>query len=135
MYDFTNINNLLKSILDGVDPTTGEVFDRREMYDNASLKRTLKPLYMISSGRSKPESKNLLNRNSAAIFDELRVWRLEKSKMLGLPAYYVFTDDELWSIAEGDVCKIEDLLLVKGISNVRYEEYGKELFQIIQDYM
>ena len=135
MYDFTNINNLLKNILDGIDPITGEVFDRREMYNNASLKRTLKPLYMISSGKSKPESKNLLNRNSAAIFDELRNWRLEKAQMLGLPAYCVFSDDELWSIAEGDVCKIDDLLMVKGISDVRFEEYGKELFDIIKNYI
>ena len=73
MYDFTNINNLLKNILDGIDPITGEVFDRREMYNNDSLKRTLKPLYMISSGKSKPESKNLLKsafRKKSTDFEE-----------------------------------------------------------------
>ena len=135
MHDFSNINNLLKNILNGIDPITGEIFDRREMYNNASLKRVLKPLYMISAGQSKPESKNLLNRNSSAIFEELRAWRLGKAQMLGMPAYIVFTDEELWSIAEGDVCKIEDLLMVKGISQTRFEEYGKELFQIIEQYM
>lgn len=135
MYDFTNISNLLKSILDGIDPITGEVFDRREMYNNSALKRSLKPLYMISSGKTKPESKNLLNRNSAVIYDELKNWRLEKAQMLSFPAYYIFTDDELWSIAEGDVCKIEDLLMVKGISNVKFEKYGEELFQIIEKYI
>lgn len=135
MHDFSNIDCLLKSILEGVDPITGEIFDRRDMYNNSSLKRTLKPLFMISSGKLKPESKNLLNRNSTAIFDELKKWRLEKARALGFPAYYIFTDEELWSIAEGDVCNIEDLLMVKGISNVKLKKYGNELFQIIKKYM
>ena len=135
MHDFDNINQILKNILNGVDPITGEVFDRRDMYNNPTLKRNLKPLFMIASGKAKPESKNLLNRNANAIFEELRLWRLEQAVAINLPAYCVFSDEELWSIAEGDVVDKEDLLLVKGISNKRYEEYGDDIYSIISKYI
>ncbi len=135
MHDFCNINKMLNAILNGIDPSTGEVFDRRDMYNNAQLKNVLYRLYMIASGKMKPESRNLLNRDSNAIFNELKEWRLDKAKELSVPAFVIFSDKELLSIAKGDICKIEDLLLVKGIQNTRYEEYGKEIFEILKKYL
>lgn len=135
MYDFSGIIEMLNSVSAGIDPTTGEVFDRRDMYDNSELYRALKDLTSIAKGTKKPESKNLLNRPARKIFDELKAWRLDKARELGMPAYIIFSDKELWSIAEGDVCKKEDLLLVNGISNGRYEDYADELFEILSDYI
>ena len=135
MYDFNGIIEFLHSVSSGIDPTTGEVFDRRDMYQNAEIYEAVKDIYLYSIGRKKPASKNLLNLPAQKIFDELKAWRRDKAEELNLPPYIIFSDKELWSIAEGDVCSKEQLMLVKGISNYKYEAYAEEVFEIIHDYI
>ena len=135
MHDVSGIVELLRSIINGVDPSTGEIFNPRELYDRPELHRVAKLLSDISAGHKKPESSNRLNRPSAEIFTILKEWRLEQASIQALPAYMIFTDKELWSIAEGDVCVKEDLLLVNGISDKRYEAYGDDLFEIIKPFI
>ncbi len=135
MHDFKNIKNALDNIANGIDPITGEVFDPRELYNNAYLSRSSKLLNSIIIGRKKPDSVNRLSRPSDIIFEELRKWRLEQSNIEHLPAYYIFSDKELWSIAEGDVCKKEDLLFVNGISNIKFEKYGDDIYEMLLDFI
>lgn len=135
MHDFKDIIEFLNSISSGIDPATGEVFDRRDMYKNAEIYEAVKDIYLYSIGRKKPTSKNLLDLPAQKIFDELKTWRKSKAEELNLPPYIVFSDKELWSIAEGDVCSKEQLLLVNGISSYKYEAYAEEIFEIIQKYI
>jgi len=135
MYDYRGIMDLLANIVNGIDPTTGEEFDPRELYNRPDLHRITKELDGIAAGKKKPESRNRLNRPATAIFEELRAWRLDQATEKQLPPYCIFSDKDLWSIAEGDVCKKEDLLMVYGISTAKYEEYGDDIFEILSDYI
>lgn len=128
---YKEIIEILTSIVNGINPVTGEIFDTKELYDNQELHRITGELDNIAAGRKKPESKNRLNRESGKIFEKLKEWRLEKASEKHLPAYYIFKDKELMAIAEGDICKKEDLLLINGVSDYKYELYGDELFNII----
>ena len=131
MHDLKGIYDTLTDIIHGIDPITGEIFNTRDLYDNSELRRITKQLDEIAAGKKKPESQNLLNRPAELIFEALREWRLEKARLLKLRPYYIFSDKVLWSIAEGDVCKKEDLLKIKGVSDTTYEAYGDELLEII----
>ena len=57
------------------------------------------------------------------------------ASIIGLPAYCVFSDAELYNIAMSDILCKEDLLLVKGISQKRYELFGDEIMGILKEYM
>lgn len=110
--------------MEGIDPSTGEVFDPRDLFNRPELHRVTKDLYGIAAGKKKLESRNRLKRPSVKIFEALKAWRYERAVEEGIPAYCIFSDKDLWSIAEGDVCKKEDLLSVNGVSDRCYEAYG-----------
>ncbi len=132
------IAEIIRLIRRGIDPTTGEVFDTSMLSSNPELRNEISKLALTAfngSRVSKPEPLNALNRDSNMLFDQLKDWRLNTAMELGVPAYVVFTDQELWNIAEGDICSKEELLFVKGISDKRFELYGDELFDIIRDYI
>ena len=132
------IAEMIRMIREGIDPSTGEVFDKELISSDPEIRNEICKLAYISSKGSrisKPESLNYLNRNSNAIFESLKAWRLNIAMDLSVPAYAVFTDKELWNIADGDVCSKEDLLFIKGISQTRYDLYGDDLFDIISDYI
>ena len=135
MHNCDGIIEMISNIITGVDPSTGEVFDPRELYNRPELHRITKELDRIASGHKKPVSRNRLNRPASAIFNRLREWRLDQAAIQQLPPYCIFSDKELWSIAEGDVCNKEDLLMVNGISNIRYETYGDDLFEILSEFI
>ncbi len=131
------ISELLKQIVQHIDPLTGEVLDPAEL-DDPDVRDAVVDLVFLSGLDPKVKknpSMNLLNRPSKLIFDDLKAWRLEVARTIDLPAYCVFSDAELMSISEGDVIYKQDLLRVKGISLVRYNLYGDELYEILKGYI
>lgn len=133
-----NILKILKAISSGIDPLTGECFDRSVLSSDHDISHAIRLLAMTTQKQSriqKTNSKNLLNRPAEKIFNDLREWRIEQSIGSHLPAYCIFSDKELWSIANGDVCKKEDLLAIKGISYIRYDRYGDDIMKILSKYI
>ena len=133
-----NILKILKAISSGIDPLTGECFDRSVLSSDHDISHAIRLLAMTTQKQSrlkKTNSKNLLNRPAEKIFNDLREWRIEQAIGSHLPAYYIFSDKELWAIANGDVCKKEDLLAVKGISYIRYDRYSDDIMAILYKHM
>ena len=132
------IKKILAAIRTGVNPVTGELFDVSLLSENAQVSREIIKLALSTQKDityKKKDSNNLLKRDAKTIFDALCEWRREASRTLDLPAYYIFTNKELWAIAEGDVIEKTDLLLVKGIKTRKYEAHGDEVFEILKPFI
>ncbi|NLL46044.1 MAG: hypothetical protein GX250_04440 [Clostridiales bacterium] len=134
-----NILSIVQGLIQGVDITTGEIFDKKILYKNEHISQAIIKLALSTQQnllyKGKKDSVNIKNRNTKTIFRELKKWRLNKAIEINLPAYCVFSDKELWSIAEGDAETKEDLLLIKGVNNLKYHKYGDDLFQIIKEHI
>lgn len=65
------------------------------------------------------------------IFDQLKKWRVTRSKELDVPAFYVFGDTILQQIAIDKPVTNEELLTLKGIGPNKARQYGKEIIKLI----
>jgi len=65
--------------------------------------------------------------------ERLRIWRLETSRRLGVPAYVVFDDRTLEAIATLRPTDERSLLAVPGIGPRRLEDYGDEILGIVAE--
>ena len=132
-----SIAEQLELISQGIDPTTGEVFSTSVFVNDPRCNNAIRMIAISAFPKMKfpkPIPANTLGRPVDAIFQKMKAWRLEIAKTIGLPAYCVFSDQELYNNEGGDVTKKEDLLQCRGINSVRYELYGDDLFDIIMEF-
>ena len=69
------------------------------------------------------------------IFEELRLWRNNTAYVKHLRPYHICTNDTLWNIVNGHIVVKEDLLKVHGIGNYLYNNYGDDIFGILEPYI
>ena len=67
----------------------------------------------------------------AATFDALRAWRSEVARELKVPAYIVFSDATLTSVAERFPTTEAELLDIPGIGPIKVERYGAGLLEVL----
>ena len=126
----------LELIAHNIDPQTGEIFNISELSEDKQALYSLQLLaFKLGVSKTKPSSINALNRPSDQIFTDLKAWRRNESIEQNVPAFVIFSDTELWQIAEGDVVEPEDLLYVKGINSVKFERYSEAVYEILKQYM
>lgn len=68
------------------------------------------------------------------VIGELREWRLETAKSIGVPAYVVFTDATLLAIAQRMPASPEELIQVPGVGPVKIEQFGEDVLAITANY-
>lgn len=122
---------VLELIADGVDPTTGEVFDTSVLYTDDSIVRAVTKLAVLSLAANVKKPELPTNANADLVFNELREWRKGEAFQRGLPAYCIFSDKELHSIANSAIEKKSDLLLCNGINRTRYFDFSDDLFALV----
>lgn len=81
------------------------------------------------SGRTKPDYKQLLPAEQFAVFSRLRELRKGLASEDGVPAYAVFTDEELSKIAQLPVLTPQAMRSIPGIGEKKMERYGKTLLE------
>ena len=81
----------------------------------------------IISGKDKIDYKQVLNEEEFKAFSLLREIRKQLAAQDAVPAYAVFTDEELANIARLSELKAEKLIGIKGIGDKKVEKYGKEI--------
>jgi superfamily II DNA helicase RecQ len=84
------------------------------------------------SAKQKVDYKELLNENEFAIFSKLRECRKTIAAKDAVPAYAVFTDEELAGIARLPVLEAGKLIAVKGIGDKKVEKYGNQLIELFK---
>lgn len=82
------------------------------------------------STKQKVDYKELLNENEFAIFSKLRECRKIIAANDAVPAYAVFTDEELAGVARLPSIEVSKLIAVKGIGDKKVEKYGNQLIEL-----
>ncbi len=80
--------------------------------------------------KSKTDYKEILSEQEFAVFSKLRECRKILAANDAVPAYAVFTDEELAGIARLPVIEVGKLISVKGIGDKKAEKYGKQLLEL-----
>jgi hypothetical protein len=68
------------------------------------------------------------------IFIELKNYRLETSRAEGIKAFYIFSNAQLLDLLKAMPKTIDDLMKVKGFSEVKCQKYGDSILEIIKKY-
>lgn len=66
-----------------------------------------------------------------AVYTALKRWRLDVSRAAGQPAFVVFTDATLMSIAEAMPADERELLGVSGVGPVKVDNYGAGVLEVL----
>jgi superfamily II DNA helicase RecQ len=82
--------------------------------------------------KQKVDYKELLNEKEFTIFSKLRECRKILASNDAVPAYAVFTDEELANIARLPVIEVNKLIAIKGIGDKKVEKYGANLLELFQ---
>ncbi len=81
--------------------------------------------YSIGEKKKKVDYKQVLDEATFEKFSRLREIRKKVAAEEGLPAFAIFTDEELAGLAKLDVINSKTMLSVKGIGDKKVERYGK----------
>ncbi|MDP9806781.1 DNA helicase-2/ATP-dependent DNA helicase PcrA [Trueperella bonasi] len=83
--------------------------------------------------RSKDAKENWAkeNPNDVPLFEELRAWRLERSRATGKPAHVILHDVTLREIAEKKPRDLAELGRVRGIGTRKLTDYGFDILAIV----
>jgi ATP-dependent DNA helicase RecQ len=73
-----------------------------------------------------------LSTSQKELSEAIRAWRKTKAKEQGLPAYIIFTDKTLHSLAQIQPRNFEELQSVYGFGSARTESYGEEILNILR---
>jgi len=65
------------------------------------------------------------------LFERLRVWRAETAKAASVPAYVVFPDATLVSIATAHPITTDELFAISGVGAKKLEAYGDEVLLVV----
>jgi DNA helicase-2/ATP-dependent DNA helicase PcrA len=66
-----------------------------------------------------------------ALYDALRVWRGDRARELGQPAYCVFTDATLAAIAEQKPGTVAALVQIPGIGQAKLDKFGEDVLGLV----
>ena len=67
------------------------------------------------------------------LFERLRAWRAETAKAASVPAYVVFPDATLVSIATAHPITTDELFAISGVGAKKLEAYGDEVLLVVAD--
>jgi hypothetical protein len=102
---------------------------RKSISENSSKSQ----LYSRKSSTKKQPSKDIvLSQSEEKIFQVLKQWRSELTKMKKLPAYVIFHDKTLKLIAQADIRAKSDLLKIYGVGKKKLDSYGDDLIKILR---
>jgi len=85
---------------------------------------------ITASPKEKIDYKNVLDEATFEKFSKLREIRKQLSEEEAVPAYAVFTNEELAEIAKLEELTEKNMLKIQGIGEKKVERYGKKMIEI-----
>ncbi len=82
--------------------------------------------------KDKIDYKQLLTETEFLVFSKLREIRKKIATIDAVPAYAVFTDEELANIVKLPTIDVKSLTTIKGIGEKKVEKYGHQLIELFQ---
>ncbi|WP_147681360.1 ATP-dependent helicase [Actinomyces ruminicola] len=112
--------------LDGIWPTDGDGPARRGPGVGGGPRARAKQAAADFEAENDPAT--------VALFEQLRAWRAQVAKEGSKPAYTVFADTTLRSIAVVKPAVLPQLSLIRGVGAVKLREYGPEVLRIVREF-
>jgi superfamily II DNA helicase RecQ len=84
----------------------------------------------ISQIKEKVDYKQVLSEKEFAVFASLREIRKQIAAQDAVPAYAVFTDEELANISRLPDLEASKLISIKGIGDKKVQKYGKQIIDM-----
>ena len=107
-----------------------------------SSEKEVKKIAEVWLSRSTSNDTNITNKylniinnesNKEDLENKLRTFRKEKSKSMNVPAYYIFTDEEMNNILNEMPNTVEELKNKKILSDIKIKCHGEEIIKILKD--
>ncbi len=83
--------------------------------------------------RNKVDYKEVLNEADFALFAQLRTLRKTLAEQEGVPAYALFTNEQLAEMVRHRVTSVAQLREIAGVGAARVEKYGTSFLQLIRE--
>jgi len=77
-----------------------------------------------------PRGPETFSPQESALEEKLRAWRMTEAKKLGLPAFFVFSNQTLRAIVQARPATLEELLAVDGIGRATAQKHGTALLAL-----
>ena len=87
----------------------------------------------LSDKKSNIDYRDVLNEKDFTVFARLRELRKRLAEEEGLPAYALFTNEQLAQIVQNKINTLSGLKTIKGIGNARIEKYGAQFLSTLQN--
>lgn len=87
----------------------------------------------LMARRSKVDFKDVLSEPEFAVFARLRALRKERSEAEGVPAYALFTNEQLADMVQKRVNNMTALREIAGVGEARAEKYGEAFLAILKE--
>jgi superfamily II DNA helicase RecQ len=84
-------------------------------------------------GKSKVDYREILEDHEFAVFAKLRSLRKNLAEKEGVPAYALFTNEQLADMVRGRVTSLSDMSSIEGIGKGRLDKYGKRFLDILRE--
>jgi superfamily II DNA helicase RecQ len=84
-------------------------------------------------GKNKVDYREVLDDKDFAVFVKLRTLRKTLADREGIPAYALFTNEQLACMVQGKVTTVSGLSEIDGVGKGRLDKYGKSFLGILKD--
>lgn len=117
--------NEVSLILKGLDKSVSIDYSSKfKIKDNSEKVLKAKPELVT------PTLKNIKS-NEETLIKALKTYRSAKASLNSVPAYCIFTNDEMGRIVEVIPKDKQQLISIKGFGEVKFEKYGEDIIDII----
>ncbi len=87
----------------------------------------------VISSKNTVNSESELSEEEKIIYNKLKDWRADKAREAQLPAYIIFYNTHLMSIARHKPCTLDDLENVNGIEKRKVEKFDIEIIEVLEN--
>ncbi|MEI6066544.1 MAG: HRDC domain-containing protein [Methylococcaceae bacterium] len=86
----------------------------------------------VTNRRDKIDYRDVLSEQDFALYAQLRNLRKALSEQEGIPAYALFTNEQLAGMVTGRVRSESELAKIEGVGKARLEKYGSAFLQVLK---
>ena len=124
----------------GKNPTYFINVEMKKLAEKGFSKKKSASFMFSSKGKDVLEQEEhdesvLDGKSKLLLIEELKAWRKDKAKELGVPPFTVLHDATIYAVAEHAPSSSAELLSVKGIGDEKLRKYGDDILQKTKKYL
>ena len=126
-----NINNFSKNPISSDKQMHDIAEGFMKLHQPSNVDYTGKYKLELDSREESKVDKEDDNKSDERLYQELKGYRLEKSREEGVKAYHVFTNSQLDELVNNKPISLEQLMKVSGFGEVKVGKFGQDIIDII----